>query len=108
MPSPLDKHFDPAPQSRLLERVILINIGIFLYYTLFAYLYFTGYLFSQGLFLLLCLEVAHVSINVVLGLIFIFLKSYRKLGIAMLLSALLIALVGVGWCMRQLTFLNLY
>ncbi len=79
MQDPLNEDQQPTPKSWLLERVILINMGIFIYYNLLEYFYLTHYSFIDSMLFLLCLEVAQVSINLVLGLIFIFFEILPKI-----------------------------
>ena len=95
MQEPLDQSDkQPARPNWTFGKIVLGNLGILLAYIVLGGIFLGGA--SDGLHIISI--VIQVALNLFAGLGAIFSSGYRKIGLAFLLSGLLVAMIGPGMC----------
>jgi heme/copper-type cytochrome/quinol oxidase subunit 1 len=94
MQEPIDQ-FQEQPKPQQPELILMINLGILLFYN--AYAYFFN---MQGLlFVWICYQ---LLANLGIGLALVFFKKFRMHGVYMILSFVMVLLIGFGLCVAQI------
>lgn len=108
--TPLDQYqptFEP-PKPMPLGKVVLINFAVMLVYMALTTTLMgeSGQDAAMGVLILdAILLVAQVGINFVLGIVFLF-TDLRHVGLAMIISALLVGVIGFGACFGKIALLD--
>lgn len=108
--TPLDQPQSPfeRPKPMPLGKVVLINFAVMI-----AYMALSTVLLTEGgseaemgvLIVDAFLIVAQVGLNLVLGMIFLF-TDFRQVGLAMIISAFLVGVVGFGACLGKMAVIE--